>query len=500
MSHAAAPTLPTSFAGDSHNALTRRDAPPETCAPEMAQSFACPRCARDVTERFYGPCEACRLELRRTAQPLVAAAVRGSGGRWAAIGGGRRPAHLGELVRVAEALDVEQLWLTAGALEAWGLPTRPTRGAHAFVADAEAEGWTTNAGGELRGWLRIWRRGEPGGATVSVPAWDAGGSPWVAAEPAQLVEQLERFAAVVGAPWSYSGAITSDGLVRELHRRRGGLRLEPTTAPPALEVDEVDYHWRRSPLEGEGGRWCHAFDVNGMYLSAASSLALPTGEPTHLERPAGVDKRPGWWRLVPAAPAPGYPDVTRPAPPRRRDVDEGGAVWCSTPVAQLAAELGAELLEAWVWPQHHQHLAGWYKRLRDARLELLEGGDEMALAAVKATYRAGIGRLSSTRRTTSEPELEQPQWRAQLIGMARARWTRRLNSTPAPPIAVDVDCAWWITDTAEPLEAAAQLGLPIGEGLGQLRPVGSLSGAQALELLADELAPRALAQLREVTA
>jgi hypothetical protein len=28
------------------------------------QAFRCPRCGTDVTERFYGPCDACRVELR----------------------------------------------------------------------------------------------------------------------------------------------------------------------------------------------------------------------------------------------------------------------------------------------------------------------------------------------------------------------------------------------------------------------------------------------------
>jgi hypothetical protein len=29
-------------------------------------SFVCPRCSSDVVARFYGPCEACRNELRAT--------------------------------------------------------------------------------------------------------------------------------------------------------------------------------------------------------------------------------------------------------------------------------------------------------------------------------------------------------------------------------------------------------------------------------------------------
>jgi hypothetical protein len=33
---------------------------------EFAQTFTCPRCSTEVSERFYGPCDSCRLELRAT--------------------------------------------------------------------------------------------------------------------------------------------------------------------------------------------------------------------------------------------------------------------------------------------------------------------------------------------------------------------------------------------------------------------------------------------------
>ena len=41
--------------------MSSRDA----TAPETS-TFACPRCAETVTERFYGPCETCRDTLRAT--------------------------------------------------------------------------------------------------------------------------------------------------------------------------------------------------------------------------------------------------------------------------------------------------------------------------------------------------------------------------------------------------------------------------------------------------
>jgi hypothetical protein len=43
-----------------------------------AESFVCPRCAREVEERLYGPCSSCRDELGTTMRrvdeaPVVAA-------------------------------------------------------------------------------------------------------------------------------------------------------------------------------------------------------------------------------------------------------------------------------------------------------------------------------------------------------------------------------------------------------------------------------------------
>ena len=37
-----------------------------TDAAATALTYACPRCAEHVTERFYGPCDACRGVLRAT--------------------------------------------------------------------------------------------------------------------------------------------------------------------------------------------------------------------------------------------------------------------------------------------------------------------------------------------------------------------------------------------------------------------------------------------------
>ncbi|MFV0259571.1 MAG: hypothetical protein ACK5PP_14140 [Acidimicrobiales bacterium] len=38
--------------------------------PPDQLTFTCPRCAREVSHRYYGPCPACRQELRANAPGL----------------------------------------------------------------------------------------------------------------------------------------------------------------------------------------------------------------------------------------------------------------------------------------------------------------------------------------------------------------------------------------------------------------------------------------------
>jgi len=46
-----------------------------TIARMEALDFTCPRCGRDATESFYGPCASCRAELVETMQREAAAVV-----------------------------------------------------------------------------------------------------------------------------------------------------------------------------------------------------------------------------------------------------------------------------------------------------------------------------------------------------------------------------------------------------------------------------------------
>lgn len=49
----------------------------EQTATQETSTFACPRCSAEVTERFWGPCTACRSELNRLATATGEAADTG---------------------------------------------------------------------------------------------------------------------------------------------------------------------------------------------------------------------------------------------------------------------------------------------------------------------------------------------------------------------------------------------------------------------------------------
>lgn len=42
-----------------------------SAGPAATATFSCPRCGAEVTERFWGPCAACRHQLAQAATPAA---------------------------------------------------------------------------------------------------------------------------------------------------------------------------------------------------------------------------------------------------------------------------------------------------------------------------------------------------------------------------------------------------------------------------------------------
>lgn len=332
-----------------------------------------------------------------------------------------------------------------------------------------------------------------GRLAVRCARWEPG-SPFVGVDdPGELYWDLWRLeAALGGVPWYSSGAVTSDVLLRILHQPPRGRPIERTTLPPpALKQGrggrpagrENPIVWHRRPGPGDYGAHVHHYDLNAAYLAAASKLRLPQGEPVELHPDAGAEhpsiyRQPGYWRLELERiwDVGTLPDPVGPRPAKETEL------WVTTPTVRLLDDYGVgyRVLAGWYWPGTCEALTPWYERLRDART-ILEGPP---LAAVKQIYKQGIGRLSSELRSRDDDPLYQPAWTHLVIAESRARVWRRLSTLRRHPLAVDVDSVWIEHEAADPLEAAGELGLPIGSKLGEWKPLGTVPAELVAQVLA----------------
>lgn len=432
------------------------------------------------------------------------------------------PTTLNAAGQMAQRAGLRQLWVHPSAMASMGLPTGPGPWYHLKPDQSLSHPFTDHCGpwtvgtrgAGLRAGFSCWVAGTDASLEVFLLEWEPParrdgprGGVWGGCDDGlELLYEIDRWhRATRGAGWHRSGAITSEAWLREHYRRKRG-HLGPTTVPePGAGEVEADITWHRAPhqLIEKRGPHCHAFDLNAMYLSAASSLPLPVGEPEYHDstRWGALElqeafRRPGYW-LVTWGPQ-GPDDV--PAGGGEPHLDNLRRGWVTAPTMHYLHDAGLFVgtSEGWSWPESHRFLEPWYRMLRDARLELLAGGP--ALDAVKATYRQGIGRLGSSRRARGDADpLHQPYWRQAVIAEARTRLLRRLAKLRQGPVAVDVDCAWFLTNTAEPHRFAQRAGLPLGDGLGQFHHRGSCTGAVARAALELPDHHAAIDALREAT-
>ena len=406
--------------------------------------------------------------------------------------------HAGDLLDLAAAAGVSQIWIPARISHSLGLPHELPADVearagipHPFIDDAAATHDLRPAG--LAAWIYGWSRSDRDHAVDLVfAAYDE--SPFAEIEdPDRLLAELAAFNDATGIRYRRSPGATGTALLRSLHRGPRAIKLAPPPPwpmPATKPAQETDFGWWRS-LRGyyeHGQELVTAFDVNGMYLAACSSVACGVGDNVHETAPIVVDGSPGYYRA----------QIRTPTPPAFVDpfdygtLNGDGSRWFSAPTIALAVELGAdvEIVEAFRWPSSHRYLTSWYERIRDARLVL----DGAALAALKALYRITIGWLGGSFHDDAD-ELYRPLWRHSIMATARANLYRRVRAiglaTGRYPFAVDVDCLYYAGDVPE--------GLPISPQLGKFKRAGTAPIGDVAEILATG-DRSVLKRLREVTA
>lgn len=377
-----------------------------------------------------------------------------------------------QILDTAVRIDARQVWIYPGCREAF-----EWAGLDYWSTTISAASW----GGPIWIWAKRHRDGMA--VEISFLHDDPARHKWAGLDPPRLLAQIDAFSDALGARWSASGAITSDRWLRAHYRAPGGLRLAASDAPD-VKVSSTGpagmRHWARPLGPAEAGHvWVHAFDVNAMFLAAASSLALPVGQAHHLDRPAPTPKVPGWWRL------------------------EGIDEWIPSPTLELLLQRDVDgrlvdVAEAWTWPEHHRWLEPWYRALRIARGRLEPG--TVAAGALKQVYSAGVARLGSLKRASGATDpLYQPYWGAAVRAEANARLERKLHRVRdhhgRAPFALDVDCTYWTADDPDPVSFAASVGLDLDDQLGHFKHAGTWPAA-ALDPAATTCA-QIVAHLRE---
>ncbi len=397
------------------------------------------------------------------------------------------------VLRRALELGLRQVWI--GPHTARQLGAEPA----GWIAAALRGGWLVGPAGDRGAWFELYREGGTERLEFAFPGQDERNPFRTASSPAELLEALELYASHLRLRYRWSPGASGLALMRAVHSGHGGTQLDkdPKLPPPALQPPAGTAESALGELPASG--WIHAYDLNAQYLAACSSLELGFGDVAH-ERPntaAPAPERlgPGYYRAAIEPPD----ELVLPF-----KTGAGAYHWYPAPALELARELRLEvrILEAYTYAESHRWLAPWYERLRDTRAALAaaEGPAALlALGAVKATYTWSLGRLAGGWLEPGDATFR-PDWRHAIIARARANMHRHLvrvyRTSRAVPVGRNADAVLYASDLADPIAAAAQLGLELSAQLGKWKPAGSLSASDARKAAAGHKSP--LRRLRGV--
>jgi hypothetical protein len=412
--------------------------------------------------------------------------------------------------------DDGQLWLLPAIAARLGLPDKPPTGGspaakelhERIAAELAPHGWKigqraflAEKGETPHWWITAYREGGAGLRLV-LPHWIPGTKPSQECpllddetghnpDHAELAARLAAYIETTGTAWAVSNAITGQNLIERTRTRASKRLIDPATPPPpatAANLAETDLYWQRPPTPIEAGqKYVHAFDKNGMRLSAMGAVYVGVGAAEHSPGAAFDPKVPGYWLINPGTwerdMLPNWADPTS----RGRT----GSIWQTTPTLDQALRAGwwdGTVLDAWLWPAIDgvratrpgaRYFEQAYELLRDARERLHPArGTDPTLTAVerglKVSYTAPIGKYGA--KSTEGNRLYRPDWQHHIMGMARANLLRRLDTiakdTGRYPLAVAIDCVLYASDNPDPAAVAAELGLGTKNEPGRLDPVG----------------------------
>lgn len=403
------------------------------------------------------------------------------------------------------------VWLSREYLEAVGLPVRDRKlleagrlreagekldkalvkahETHPFFTGAVADGFQTGrtTGG---GWTRVWGTGPDGrkaSAVVTSAEW-VGIGPLGEGDPTpdHLARRLGLWTHLVGQPLVINPGVSFKQMCR----------LDAAELPdlPWARM-AADFMWQRPTTEEDvAHEFVHAYDRRKSYLAACSVVEASTSL-VHVTAPEIDKRRPGFWHVTSASwPA----DYQVPDP--RLDYDGLLCEWVATPTLALLLEHGpVEVDEAWLYAgQTPRVTEAAYTAVRRA-LEIAEDWEpcddyEAVIAALKDSYRAGIGQMAMTRDEGQTKRGHRPDVRASIIATHRANSLRAMihagRAGSWPIVMARADSVIFASDEPDPVAAWPGRAVDASKLLGKYKTAGSTPMGEWVPLaLSDPVSP-----------
>jgi hypothetical protein len=249
-------------------------------------------------------------------------------------------------------------------------------------------------------------------------------------DPGTLAILLDRFTALTGHSWRGTPATTAHAGIRLAWPNSGQQpRWNEPKKGPGRGVGALSWSRKLTDREREWS-FLHTFDASGAYLGAMANADLAWSELQQTGARAFDRRLPGYWLIRFDV---DWPDDGRPPLVDDRQLVDG-AVWVTTPYAELLGELGSSLdvLDSWTGAARgghgpargHRVLRGWAEAVRDARnaLGAVSAPLRPAVAvAVKRLYKDAIGGMQRPGMRVSRPD-----WAHTVIDLWRATLIRRV--------------------------------------------------------------------------
>lgn len=295
-----------------------------------------------------------------------------------------------------------------------------------------------------------------------------------------LYAALTYVRATTGVFIRWSNGRTAMDLLKETNNctpeRRTYLREVFNDLGMFYEDAAIETYWTRKLTPDEQKKkYVHIYDANAAFLSVCNDVHVGAGDYHHEVKPTFERKVPGRWHIeLSSTSVFNGKDLPHPTNGKIKG-------WCDTSMVQSAILCGYDIqvIEGYLFREHHTTFKPWYEILKSARHELRtntttyknEVARLAALASVKTMYSRGIGLMGYPVKWGEKRYwYNRPDMRNAIVSASNNRmfWNMVQHYKQGyAPVAIYVDDMYYLSDNRNPTTAVPVLKL--SDEVGQFR-------------------------------